>query len=356
MTEEKFDFKKFIDDSKQALLNPKEYFTSLTSDEGIGVLVIKALIYGAVAGVFAFLWNVFNITGIGMFGGAIAILAFVWTIVAAVIGLFLGGVIILIISSICTGKDDFEANLRVSAVLLVLMPINAFLAVFGGLSNFLGAIIGLAVNLWAVWMIYNALIYNLKAKPETSKVIAYVLAGVFALFMIIGLVTRSRAPRYLGLNNREARNIVKEYGKSANKLMKEAEKMSKEVENAAKDISKDYEEAAEEMEKYTKGSEESVFAIEMANGNTFEDIDKSKIKDALKDLDEDNDFMILSEGDNFIQTAVSEKIYIVEYKDKTGYFKSVSNDIDYGDVKDMFIGFYKGENKWKELTKWELAE
>ncbi|GEM_PF-412148 len=358
MANEKFNFKKFIDDSKQALLNPKEYFVSMTSEGDIGSLVIKALIYGAVAGVFALLWSVLNITGIGggMFGEAIGIMALIWSIIGAVIGLFLGGVIILIISSICTGETDFEANLRVSAVLLVLMPINAFLEVFGGLSYFLGAIIGLAVNLWGIWMLYNALIHNLKAKPETSKVIAYVLAGIFALFMIIGLSSRRALSKYTGLNSRKARNIMKEYGVDANKLMKEAEKMTEDYEKTANEMSKEYEKAAKELEKHVQGITETFFAIEMANGDTYKDIDKSKIKNALNDLDEDNDFMILSKGDSYIQTAISGKNYIVEYRDKTGYFRSVTKKIDFDDVKDMFYGFYNGDKDWKDIVEWESAE
>ena len=47
--------------------------------------------------------------------GAIGIMAFIWSVIGAVIGLFIGAVILLVISSICKGSTDFEANMRVTA-------------------------------------------------------------------------------------------------------------------------------------------------------------------------------------------------------------------------------------------------
>lgn len=239
MENKKFDFKKFINDSKQALLNPKEYFIAMPSDVSMGTLIIKALIYGTVAGVFSLLWSVLGITG--LFGGSIGVMALIWSIIASVIGLFLGGVIMLIISSICSGNTNFEANLRVSASLLVLMPISAFLSVFSGLNSFLGVIIGLAVNLWGIWMIYNALIHNLNAKPESSKILAYVLAGILVLFMLIGFGVRRSVSKFTGIDNKEINKIMKEYEKSAEDILKEVGEATKEYEEAVKEMGKEIE-------------------------------------------------------------------------------------------------------------------
>ena len=50
MSNENFSLQKFIEDSKSAILNPKEHFATLSTTGGFGEPVIKAVIYGFIAG------------------------------------------------------------------------------------------------------------------------------------------------------------------------------------------------------------------------------------------------------------------------------------------------------------------
>ncbi len=183
-----FDFKNFVEDSKQALLNPKDYFSSMTPAGGMGVPVIKALLYGVVAGVINLLWGILNISPLA--GGMFGIVALIWSIVGALIGLFLGAVIILLLVAIAGGKTDFEPTVHVSAALLVIMPVSAFVNIFSGIHFMLGSLLTLAVNLYALWMLFNAMTLTLNAKVETSKIIMYVLGGILILFTLIAFGTR----------------------------------------------------------------------------------------------------------------------------------------------------------------------
>ena len=119
MSDGTFDVNLFFKESKDVLVNPKLYFSTMKTSGGMSEPLIKAVIYGAVAGAIAFLWSLLKIGAMSGFGGAIGIMVFIWSIIAAIIGLFISAVIILVISSICKGSTDFEANLRVSAALLV---------------------------------------------------------------------------------------------------------------------------------------------------------------------------------------------------------------------------------------------
>jgi hypothetical protein len=112
-----FDFNLFIQESKETLLNPKSYFSTMKTSGGITEPLIKAVIYGFVTGIIALIWGLLKIgaVGGGFIGGAVGFMAFLWSIIGAVIGLFIGAVVVLIISSICKGNTDFEANLRVTA-------------------------------------------------------------------------------------------------------------------------------------------------------------------------------------------------------------------------------------------------
>lgn len=188
-----FDFNEFLKESKDVLVKP-DYFTTMRTTGGMTEPLIKAVIYGAVAGVFSFLWSLLNLgsTSLGIFGGAVGVMLFVWAIIGAVIGLFIGGVVVLVLSSICKGSTDFEANVRVTAALMVVMPISSFLGFATGLNLYLGMIVGLAVNIFTLWLLYKGLVQALKAQPSTAKVVMYVLIGIFVLFMLIGLGTKRK--------------------------------------------------------------------------------------------------------------------------------------------------------------------
>ena len=182
-----------------ALLKPKEYFTSMSTSGGFVEPLIKAVIYGLAAGVFAFIWSLLNISMAGgfgsMFGGAIGIMVFIWSVIGAVIGLFIGGVIVLIISAICGGSTEFEANVRVTASLMVLSPISALFGFLAGFSGFLSTLVSIVISLYGIWMLYHALNESLKAKPATSKTVSIILAALFALFVVIGAVTKKAASK-----------------------------------------------------------------------------------------------------------------------------------------------------------------
>jgi hypothetical protein len=183
-----FDLNAFIKESKETLLNPKAYFSTMRTSGGMAEPVIKALIYGVVAGIIVFLWGILGLGGqAGVFGAGIGAMGLVYTVIAAVIGLFIGAVIVLIISAICKGNTDFEACLRVVASLMVVFPISALLGFISGISPVFGVIIGLSVNLYALYLLNYGLTESLKTNPGTTKILMYVLAVLLVIFMIVGL-------------------------------------------------------------------------------------------------------------------------------------------------------------------------
>lgn len=213
MSDSTFDFNLFVKESKEILINPKSYFSTMKTTGGMSEPLIKAVIYGAIAGALAFIWSLLKIGAVtgGMFGGAIGIMVFIWSIIGAIIGLFIGAVILLVISSICKGSTDFEANMRVTAAVMVIMPISAFFGFAGHLNLYLGVIISLAVNVFALWLLYNGLVEALKSNPETTKIVSYVLVAIFVLFMIIGFGARRRANQFMNeFNNKDIKEMLKE--------------------------------------------------------------------------------------------------------------------------------------------------
>ncbi len=178
-------------------MRPREYFSTMSIEGGLGEPILKALVYGIISGVFVLIWSLLNVTGVagGLLGGTIGALGFFWTIFGAVIGVFIGAVLVLIVSAICGGNSEFEPNMRVAAAIMVLMPINAFLGFFNGINFALGSVVSLAVNLYAIYMLYLAVRGVLSAKEQPARIVSYVLSGVLVLFLIIGLATRSAVKR-----------------------------------------------------------------------------------------------------------------------------------------------------------------
>jgi hypothetical protein len=211
-----FDFNEFIKESKDVLVDPKTYFSTMKTSGGIPEPLIKAVIYGAISGALTFLWSVLNIgaAGSSLLGGAIGIMGFIFTIVGAIIGLFIGGVILLIISAICKGSTDFEANVRVTAAIMVVMPISSFFGFAGHFNLYLGIIVTLAVSVFSIWLLYNGLVEALKSKPETTKIVMYVLVALLVLFTLAGLGAKRKANEFMKeFDNSDLKEMMKDIPK-----------------------------------------------------------------------------------------------------------------------------------------------
>lgn len=189
-----FDINAFIKESKDVLMSPKPYFASMKTTGGLGEPVIKALIYGAVAGIISFIWSLLHLGG-GMFGHGFGIMILIWTIIYAVIGLFIGAVVTLIISAICKGSTDFEACARVTAACMVIMPVVALLGFFYGIGFTLGTIVSLVVSIYGLYVLYYGLVEALKANASTAKIVMFVLVALLALSMLLGIRTSVRIHR-----------------------------------------------------------------------------------------------------------------------------------------------------------------
>lgn len=194
-----FDLNAFVQESKETLLNPKAYFSGLKTSGGMAEPIIKALIYGVLAGVISFLWNLIGLGSIkaGIFGGAVGIMVLIWMVIGAVIGLFIGAVINLIISSICKGNTDFEANMRVVASVMVILPVGSLLGFISGINTTLGMIVALCVNLYGLYLLYFGLTESLKTNQGTTRTVMYVLAALFAVMMLAGIGTSRRVKKYM---------------------------------------------------------------------------------------------------------------------------------------------------------------
>ncbi len=338
MSEENVTTSGFVAESIQTLKDPKSYFGSMPVTGGFGAPVIKALLYGVIAGAFGFIWSILGFSALGglgtMFGGGAGFMIFIWSIIGALIGLFIGGVIILIISAICGGETSYEANVRVTASLMVISPVSSAFGFLYGVNFMLGSVVALLINLYAVWMLFHALNGSLKAKPSTSKVVSIVIGVIYILFFIIGLGTAKLADKYSSMMDNP-----------------NGEEMTEMAKNMAKAM------GGEEAEQAVAEAMEGIegFRLETASGEVIEAPSLTQLMRSLGELDSDDEFCILSKGDDFIQTAYSEKGFTVQYKDATGHYESAELLMQPVIVM-MFSTYMKGDDSWKQSTKWEKMQ
>ncbi|NLV67952.1 MAG: YIP1 family protein, partial [Spirochaetes bacterium] len=109
-------------------------------------------------------------------------------VVYSIIGLFIGGAIVLVLSAICGGNTNYEANLRVAASLMVLSPVYALVGLLSWIGLWIGGIAGLAIFIYGFWMMYQALVKALGGKEGTAKVLSIILAVIPTLVILSGLV------------------------------------------------------------------------------------------------------------------------------------------------------------------------
>ncbi len=188
MNDTGIDLHKILTETRETLLNPKEYFSSMSLEGGFAEPVIKAVVYGIVAGLFSLLWSLLGLSatvGGGVLGGAEGLMALFLSILGSLVTVFIGGALLFVISAACGGNTNFEANLRVASSLMAVYPINAFLSFFYGINFELGGVVGLAMSLYSIYLTYQAVIEALKGRESSAKIAAIVLV-VFALIGFYG--------------------------------------------------------------------------------------------------------------------------------------------------------------------------
>jgi len=218
-----FNFQQFIEDSKNVLIAPKDYFASMAKEGGFVEPIIKALIYGAIGGLLGFLWNAL---GLNMFGVAsFSIKPIIVGLIAGIIGLFLGGLIMLVISAICSGSTDFEANVRVNAAFMVIYPIMSLFGFLNRISWMLSIIVTVAISLYFLYILYHAIVQALGGKEPSAKVVSIVLS-VFPILLLLSSLLCGGAAKFGG-------DVLKQQNKSQVEAMKRLEMMQKKIQEAA---------------------------------------------------------------------------------------------------------------------------
>ncbi len=244
MARTEFEFSQFFADSLKILSKPSEYFSGMNKEGGFRSPVIRALLYGTITAIINFLTGSLHPSPLALifstiFGGSPWFFVFISTIILHVIGLFIMGILILLLSAVCRGNTDYEASVHVAASLMVMQPVKALISAGQGtgFALFNMIIITLFTSIYSLYLLYNAIIHALGGKKEIARVISVFLLSFPVLMLISSFMCI---------------NAVKDMTQDTGKLIKELPKADKEMRESIDKLKK----MMEERETQEKSLEE----------------------------------------------------------------------------------------------------
>ena len=92
-------------------------------------------------------------------------------------------------------------------------------------------------------------------------------------------------------------------------------------------------------------------SLEMYEGDSYAQVSQKILTESFNTLSEDNFFIGLTNKDDFIQVAYSDKGYSVDYRDASGHFEA-TEFLSEDDALQVLIDYLEGNKAWKEGLSW----
>jgi len=92
--------------------------------------------------------------------------------------------------------------------------------------------------------------------------------------------------------------------------------------------------------------------LEFADGRTVEVNTREQIGKELDSLNEENDFAILGNDDNFIQASYYNGNFSFQYRDGSGMYEGTRTDLNSAEAKNIFSLYLEGNPEWKNFFQW----
>jgi hypothetical protein len=166
------------------LTKPASFYASVRDVGGYGAPVVFALVLGVVAGVINAAYFVLGIGAAGAAGAGVSVGAglaqIITTPIGAVIGCFVGGAVVHLVSLIAGGKGTYEQSVRVAGYAGAVMPITSLVSFAPGL--------GILPVLYGLYVAAQGLIAIHAADRTKTYVVTGILALLAVLFGILGVL------------------------------------------------------------------------------------------------------------------------------------------------------------------------
>ncbi len=253
-----FNLSKLVEDAKSVVTDSVGFYRNMQKTGGYAEPVIFVVVMAAITGLLV---AVFSMFGIGQVGGmAVGVFAVIVMPIFAVIGSFIGALIMFVIWKLMGSPHGFETAYRCVAYATAIYPITFFLS----LVPYIGSIIGVC---WGMYLMFTAS-QEVHGIARQTAMIAF---GVMALLAVFFQVSSEIAARKMAAKMDEFGGSMEEFGKSM-------EKMGEAMENS---------ESIKTMEKLGEAMDDSESARAMEQlGKEMEGMEDLSPEEAGKKLGE----------------------------------------------------------------------
>ncbi|MHA1540635.1 MAG: hypothetical protein ACTSXL_05480 [Alphaproteobacteria bacterium] len=169
----KIDFKTFITDARDLLLRPKKLFESIKTNNDFDEPIVKAGVYGLLAGIISVLVGVFSGQGL------VSLTKLISLPILSVFITFGAAGILLFISYLANGKMDFEASVKAVSSKIFLYPIIVLLSAVS-ITFPLLVFSTVLVDMFLLYLGYSMIVYCLNADLKRARIIF----GILGLLML----------------------------------------------------------------------------------------------------------------------------------------------------------------------------
>ncbi len=257
MSDSNFNLGKVIEDAKQVVTQPVAFYKSMPQTGGFAepciFLVVMALIMGAMATLFSFF-------GMGKMGAvAIGFSSIIIIPVMALIGSFVGALIMFVVWKLMGSEKDYETAYRCIAYASVIYPIMPLVA----WMPYLGTLVGVG---WGMYLMYLATLEVHQIKQQTAQTVIGVLAAVIIFIQLSGEYAARNIQATIEESTKEWQQGAEEMGKAFENISKSTEDMT--PEEAGKALGEFFKGLSEAMPEDVKKQIESAKSGSAASAST----------------------------------------------------------------------------------------
>ncbi len=156
-------------------------------NEGRYVTLLDVVIYVAILGaIIGFINGIFGSAALAMFGmksGTGPVLGLIWGAIGAVLGIFIGGLIIYVILLI-VGAGGVD---------LTKVFVASGLSYTGNIASIIPIIGGIIALIWELYLLYLALIGVADVPPDKSRLVIIILVVLSLLLFLIAIIVMGAA-------------------------------------------------------------------------------------------------------------------------------------------------------------------
>jgi hypothetical protein len=184
MIENQTNLQAIIDSAVSMAKNPANFYQKMPKTGGYLAPILFVVVMSVLSGIILFLYFLF---GLGLAGGAaIGVGAILVTVIASLIGSFIGAAILFVIWKLMGSKESYETAYRCVAYGSVVYPVSTLL----GPLPYLGSVIAMLLGFYLM-TIASIEVHGL-AKRNT-----YIVFGILAALAIISSISSQIATRQL---------------------------------------------------------------------------------------------------------------------------------------------------------------